>query len=98
MAAKSKKLVEEAIVNIRGDRDLANQFIEDIKSRIANNIIVPENVGQVLAKYLETLQRSNEQLVKIATLLDKSEPKEEEEDLTKEEIRELIEKAKSEKE
>ena len=30
-----------------------------------------EDVGQVVAKYVETLQRSNEQLVKVAALIQK---------------------------
>ena len=96
MALKSKNLVEEAIDNIRSDRSLANQFIEDVKERIIDDKALPENVGQVLAKYLETLQRSNEQLVKVAALLDKKEPKEDEEDFTKEELRDLMNKAKKE--
>ncbi|MAG76245.1 MAG: hypothetical protein CL811_05735 [Colwelliaceae bacterium] len=96
MAAKSKKLVDEALSNIRSDRDLANQFIEDVKTRIVADKALPEHVGQVLAKYLEVLQKSNEQLVKVATLVDKNEPKEEDQDLTKEEIKELMRKAKEE--
>jgi len=95
---KSKDLVDEAITNIRSDRDLANQFIEDVKSRIMEDKAMPEHVGQVLAKYLETLQRSNEQLVKVAALIDKNEPKEEDEELSKEEIKKLMKRAKEEKE
>ena len=36
-----------------------------------------EKVGQIAAKYLETLQRSNEQLVKVAALIQKATSKSE---------------------
>ena len=44
-----------------------------------------ESLGAVAAKYLETLQRSNEQLVKLTSLMQKDKQN------SKEEIREYVE-------
>ena len=62
--------LDEAISNIRSDRSLALTLLTDILEKIE----VPDShkmLGPVAAKYLETLQRSNEQLVKITSLLQK---------------------------
>ena len=51
--------------------------------------VVPD-LGQVAAKYMETLQRSNEQLVKIASLVHKEQSKNVDTSINKEEIYDLI--------
>ena len=48
-------------------------------------------VGLVAAKYLETLQRSNEQLVKIAALVQKKASNEQDTSISEEERDELFE-------
>ena len=48
-------------------------------------------VGLVAAKYLETLQRSNEQLVKIAALVQKKTSNEQDTSISEEERDELFE-------
>ena len=67
---KVDNYLDEAICNIRSDRSLALTLLTDILEKIE----VPDShrsLGPVAAKYLETLQRSNEQLVKISSLLQK---------------------------
>lgn len=71
--AKYDKLLEEATTNIRLDRDSASAALEEIVQDIHQGKTTHHQSGVVMAKYLETLQRSNEQLVKIASLLSKKE-------------------------
>ena len=67
----SKKYFDEAIKNIRDDRALASKLLIQLMNDIAADSTKHERNGLVAAKYLETLQRSNEQLVKISSLLQK---------------------------
>ena len=67
----SKKYFHEAIKNIRDDRAVTSKLLLDIISYIGNDNDKHKDVGAVVAKYLETLQRSNEQLVKLVTLIEK---------------------------
>ena len=71
--AKFDKLLEEATSNIRIDRESANAALEELVQDVHQGKTTHHQSGMVMAKYLETLQRSNEQLVKIATLLSKKE-------------------------
>ena len=68
-----QKYLEEAIDNIREDRKKADSLLKDIASYIGQSQDRHREVGLTAAKYLETLQRSNEQLVKIAALVQRSE-------------------------
>jgi len=68
-----EKYLEESINNIREDRDVTKALLKDVMTYLAGDDTRHTNVGQVAAKYVETLQRSNEQLVKIAALLQKRE-------------------------
>ena len=72
MTTKIDKYLEEAVDNIREDRKRALSLLNDIADFIGQNQDRHKEVGQTAAKYLETLQRSNEQLVKISGLLQKS--------------------------
>ena len=69
--SKVKNFIEEAIDNIRTDRATVNSILVDAMIYLKKNEENHKSVGIVVAKYLETLQRSNEQLVKIASLLQK---------------------------
>ena len=72
MAAKKnnfEKLVEESIDNIRNDRAMASTLLIELVKHIKTDDARHQYSGPVAAKYLETLQRSNEQLVKVSTLL-----------------------------
>jgi len=69
----------EAVDNVREDRDKAKELLEQLEDAISNSddTYSLKQLGPVAAKYLETLQRSNEQLVKIAALLQKKQNKSE---------------------
>ena len=85
--------IEEAIKNIRSDRAITTTLLMELIEYIKKDEDRKESVGTIAAKYVETLQRSNEQLVKVSTLIQKktsgsdqlsSEDKEELFDLIKE--------------
>ena len=72
MSKKSNSLdslIDESLDNIRQDRAMASTLLVDLVTHIKGNKHEHKETGQVAAKYLETLQRSNEQLVKLNTLL-----------------------------
>ena len=68
-------LIEQALDNIKNDR----QTTEILLSQLQEYMAVPGNQdrysdsGPIAAKFVETLQRSNEQLVKLAVLVHKKE-------------------------
>ena len=70
--AKYDKLLEEAIQNIRLDREATNTALDELCQDIHSGKLDHGRSGMVVAKYLETLQRSNEQLVKVACLMAKT--------------------------
>ena len=65
--------IEEAIANIRSDRGTTSSLLADLLLELkkANTIDNHKQLGLIAAKYVETLQRSNEQLVKLAAMLNK---------------------------
>jgi hypothetical protein len=65
--------LEEAIDNIRQDRDVTKELLADIMQYMSQDQHSHKEVGQTAAKYVETLQRSNEQLVKVSTIIHKRE-------------------------
>ena len=67
-----EKLAEQAIKNIKEDRNKADYFISSILQDIQQGKTDHYRVGLTLAKHLETMQRSNEQLVKITSLFQKT--------------------------
>ena len=72
----SDKHIKEAIDNIRSDRETTRELLDDAMRYLSQDVSRHRDIGQTLAKYVETLQRSNEQIVKIATLLQKNEKSE----------------------
>lgn len=72
---KVEKYVKEAIDNIRDDRDITRRLLDDVMVYLSKNEERHKEVGLTAAKYVETLQRSNEQLVKISSLLQRKESK-----------------------
>ena len=58
-------LFNEALDNIRKDRKLAREFLNEIANEISNDSEQNKYLSPVAAKHIETLQRSNEQLVKL---------------------------------
>ena len=69
----SEQFVEEAIDNVRNDRALASTLLFELMKILKQDETKHQHSGPVAAKYLETLQRSNEQLVKLASLISKKE-------------------------
>jgi|1_EtaG_2_1085319.scaffolds.fasta_scaffold233145_2 septal ring factor EnvC (AmiA/AmiB activator) len=65
--------VDEAISNIRHDRAVVKSLLTDLLVHLKTSQEDHRDSGVVAAKYVETLQRSNEQLVKLAALLSKKE-------------------------
>ena len=63
--------LEEAIGNIKKDRAITFSLLTDVITYMKKSEDRLPATGPVAAKYLETLQRSNEQLVKICGLLQK---------------------------
>jgi len=72
MSDKFTLHLEEAITNIHNDRKVATELLRDVSEYIGKNKERHKDVGAVAAKYLETLQRSNEQLVKLTAMLQKT--------------------------
>ena len=66
-----QKRIDEAIQNIEDDREVTRELLDDVMRLLAKNEENHKYAGSVAAKYVETLQRSNEQLVKIAALIQK---------------------------
>ena len=66
-------LIEQALDNIKNDRQTTEPLLMELQEYMG----VPGNQdrysdsGPIAAKFVETLQRSNEQLVKLATLVQK---------------------------
>ena len=63
--------INEAIKNIRSDRAVTTTLLMELMEYMKKDEERKEKVGVVAAKYVETLQRSNEQLVKVSALLQK---------------------------
>ena len=68
---KQDNYLDEAIENIRKDREITKDLLSDLIVYLSKDEARHTEVGTVAAKYVETLQRSNEQLVKLVTLLEK---------------------------
>jgi hypothetical protein len=66
-----ESLIVEALGNIRNDRKVAREFLNEIANQIAKDAEQNKYLSPVAAKHIETLQRSNEQLVKIIGLRQK---------------------------
>jgi hypothetical protein len=66
--------VEEVVTNIRNDRAITSALLTDLFQELKknNDIETHKNLGLIASKYVETLQRSNEQLVKVTSILNKT--------------------------
>jgi len=63
--------IEETTTNIREDRAMAKSLLMDAVNDMKLSDASRKELGPIAAKYVENLQRSNEQLVKLAALLQK---------------------------
>ena len=64
-------LIDEALDNIRTDRKVARELLNDIVNVLAGDPDENKYLSPVAAKHVETLQRSNEQLVKLISIRQK---------------------------
>ena len=72
MSKKIDKFIDEAISNIREDREITRELLDDAIKWLAKDESRHREIGIVVSKYVETLQRSNEQLVKVVNLISKN--------------------------
>jgi len=70
---KLDKYIDEVIKNIRDDREITRELLDDAVKYLSKDESRHRDVGLIIAKYVETLQRSNEQLVKVSGILSKRE-------------------------
>ena len=73
MSKDLKKFIERANQNVIEDRAATKTILMAIMKYMQIGDDRHKEVGLIAAKYLETLQRSNEQLVKLASLVQKNE-------------------------
>jgi len=85
-----ESLTDEALDNIRADREQTQELLKDLIKYLSGDEHRHKEVGFTAAKYVETLQRSNEQLVKIAAF--KRKEVVENTDLSEDERNEIFEK------
>jgi hypothetical protein len=92
---KAQDYIEQAIQNINEDRETTRDLLDDAIKYLAKDESRHRDIGVVLAKYVETLQRSNEQLVKIINIMNKNESSQ---DLTMGEMENIYDMIKEDKE
>jgi hypothetical protein len=73
MSKKLENFIERANQNVLEDRAATKSLLMTIMKYMQLGDDRHKEVGLIAAKYLETLQRSNEQLVKLASLVQKNE-------------------------
>ena len=73
MKNKTENFIDQAKLNIFEDRAATKTLLMNLMKYMQSSDDRHREVGLVAAKYLETLQRSNEQLVKLAALMQKKE-------------------------
>ena len=71
MDSKLEKFIEQATSNVTEDRAATKSLLMTLMKYMKVSDDRHKEVGLIAAKYLETLQRSNEQLVKLAALIQK---------------------------
>ena len=67
--------LEKVVSNIESDRKITRELLDDVVRYLSKDEERHREVGMTASKYVETLQRSNEQLVKITSLVAKQESK-----------------------
>ncbi len=77
MSKKLDDIIQKALDNIESDREVTRDLLNDAISYLSKDESRHRDIGMTLAKYVEVLQRSNEQIVKVASLVQKEEKKEE---------------------
>tara|TARA_Y100000592_G_C5375510_1_gene270755 strand:+ start:548 stop:847 length:300 start_codon:yes stop_codon:yes gene_type:complete len=68
---KLQEFIEKSIDNIKEDRAVTKTLLTSLMKYMVVSEDRHKEVGMIAAKYVETLQRSNEQLVKLTALMQK---------------------------
>ncbi len=68
-----KNYIDAATKNVKEDRAATKTLLMNLMKYMQSSDDRHREVGLVAAKYLETLQRSNEQLVRLAAIMQKKE-------------------------
>jgi len=68
---KLEEYIGETTTNIREDRAMAKSLLMDAISDMKVSDAARKDLGPIAAKYVENLQRSNEQMVKLAAIIQK---------------------------
>ena len=101
------EVIQETIQNIKSDRDRIISHISTISSeikgeegveKVSSTRMAYKDMGPTLVKMFEGLQRTNEQLIKVAGVMQKEvklTPPDEEEDFDSDEIYENLEEEKN---
>jgi len=66
-----EEYIDETTTNIREDRAMAKSLLMDALADMKQSDAARRELGSIAAKYIENLQRSNEQLIKLSVLLQK---------------------------
>ena len=90
--SKAEKYLDEIINNIRDDREVTRELLDDAMKWLSKDESRHREVGIVMSKYVETLQRSNEQLVKVVGIMKKNTSDKGLSDIDKEELYDMISK------
>ena len=61
--------IEQTTQNIKEDRAMAKTLLMDVMADMAGSATDRREMGPLAAKFVENLQRSNEQMVKLAAIL-----------------------------
>jgi len=61
--------IEETTTNIREDRAMAKMLLMEVMADMKLSDAARKEMGPIAAKYVENLQRSNEQMVKLTSVL-----------------------------
>ena len=86
-----EEYIEKAMKNIDEDRAAAKTLLTELMLYIRQADERQKEVGMIAAKYLETLQRSNEQLVKVSAIVQRDrKPQEGISDKDKQDLFDLI--------
>jgi len=90
MSYEVDKLLKESIDNVKSDRAYGIKLLNDLIVLMGskNDLDTHKRLGEIAAQYLETLQRSNDQLVKLTVVAGKLK-KDDEGGLSKKELDQL---------
>lgn len=69
---KLNDYLDQVVSNIKEDRKITRELLDDVVHYLSGDERRHSEVGLTASKYVETLQRSNEQLVKVAAIIQKN--------------------------